>query len=218
MRSTMPATVLVALSLGSVLAACEGNTPLASSVVVRTGGGGAEGADAAATLGGGPVNLAPQKAVAPDAGADAAPPTTVTAPAEIPSCASLASGGAPDGLQDFMWQHQVAAGESSRAWDFVSIKDGCTLGYQHEDTPRTVTMAAGDCADARSWVTNARFLEVLRTSAGCSTDDGKNATESFELTLEQDVLVARKTFLCPEPTIAAVRACLSPLVARLFPN
>jgi hypothetical protein len=207
----------------AVLASCDGRAPLGSGVTGQAGSADRTAADAAAipASGGGPVNARPPKEL--DSGADtqsevAANTDTPTEPGEPPSCSVLAQGGAPDLLTDFMWQHQVTAGESSAAFDFVWIEGGCTLHYQHQNAERTMTMVSGDCADARSWVTNARFLEVLRTSDGCHTDNGGNATESFELTLTNGEQPRRKTFLCPEPTVEAVRTCLRSLVVQLFPG
>jgi hypothetical protein len=179
---------------------------------------------------GGPVNSKTQEGEA-DAGATVvvAPPTNSgeagvatgvdgnDAPTAPPSCAELASGGAPATLDTFTWGHQIAPGQGSDVWDFVWIENGCTIRYQHTNAMRTATLAAGDCAGARAWVTNAAFLDVLRTGAGCPYLNG-NATETFELMLTTDGRFARKTYLCDEPTVDAERACLADLVKRLFPN
>jgi len=44
-----------------------------------------------------------------------------------------------------------------------------------------------------------------------------NPDDEFEITLTDGTLDQRKTYLCPEPTLDAVRACVSALVARSFP-
>jgi hypothetical protein len=139
-----------------------------------------------------------------------------TAPAGLPSsCAALARGGAPDSFVDFTWGNQVAPGSGSDVWDFVSIDTRCAMGYQHMNATRTATLTGDDCAAARAWVTNAAFLDVLRTGANCPYLDG-NATETFEVTLSPEGRVARKTYKCDEPTVSAERACLSDLVKRAF--
>jgi hypothetical protein len=219
----MHPTMIAAVVLGcSILGACDGRPPLGSSLVLQGGSGAPAGADAGAmSAAGGPFNEKPSTELAPDSGTQAdvaASIDTSLEQGEPLSCGALASGGTPDSLHDFLWQHQVTAGQSSAAFDFVWIENGCTLRYQHDNAERSTPLVAADCADARGWVTNARFLDVLRTSAGCHTDNGGNATESFELTLTDGELVARKTFLCPEPSVEAVRSCLGSLVTRLFPG
>jgi hypothetical protein len=206
-----------------LLAACgDSRPPLSSSLAGSR-------APSASAGGGGPVNGKTQAgeadaggtiAVAPTNSAEAGLATGVdggAAPAAPPSCAALASGGAPATLDNFTWGHQIAPGQGSDVWDFVWIENGCTMRYQHTNAMRTATLAADDCAAARAWVTNAAFLDVLRTGAGCPYLDG-NATETFELMLTTEGRVARKTYLCDEPTVSAERACLADLVKRLFPN
>jgi hypothetical protein len=183
-------------------------------------------ADAAA-----PVVTPPKAAdasapVVAEPAADASALDVTSAEAGAPlTCASLAAGGTPNRLQDFQWQYQVAyVGPYNAPYDTVTIANGCVLTYQRtimppapKSTTQMVTMNTADCADARGWATNARFLEVLRTGDHCPTGDG-NPGDVFDLTLTDEGRVARKTFLCPEPTLEAVRACLRPLVARLFPK
>jgi hypothetical protein len=204
--------------------------------------------EAAPPSGRGPVKADAQKPILAEAGAAAdAPPPLATSPradasaldvtpaateasgpevaGELITCAALAAGGKPDLLTDFQWQYEVpTTGPYNLPYDTVKIDNGCALTYQKtimppapKATTRTVTMGAGDCADARGWATNARFLEVLRTGDGCPYGEG-NPGDVFELTLTNEGRVARKTYLCPEPTLEAVRACLRPLVARLFPK
>jgi hypothetical protein len=140
------------------------------------------------------------------------------------SCPELAAGGEPDRLTDFQWMIQTSF--SQAYYDTVTIDGGCKMTYVHivmgppgmpvHTSTRNVTMAAADCAAARGWTTNARFLEVLRTGENCPAGPG-NPGDVFDLTLTDEGRVARKTYLCPEPTVEAVRACLRPLIARLFP-
>jgi hypothetical protein len=215
----MRVAFLVAVSL---LAACgDSRPPLASSLANSN-------APPASGGGVGPVNGKTQEGaadagaaigVAPTSSAEAGVGTGVdgnAAPAAPPSCAALASGGAPASLDNFTWGHQIAPGQGSDVWDFVWIENGCTIRYQHTNAMRSATLAVGDCA-ARAWVTNQAFLDVLRTGAGCPYLDG-SATETFELMLTTEGRVARKTYLCDEPTVSAERACLADLVKRLFPT
>jgi hypothetical protein len=158
---------------------------------------------------------------------DAATPDAPTDAAPLLSCAALAAAGAPVRLKTFEWDYQSPLpfdGPYQAPYDHITITDGCVLTYQGtikppapKATTQTVTMDASDCAAARGWGTNARFLEVLATGDGCPYGEG-NPGDAFELTLSDIGDVRRKTYLCPEPTLEAVRACLRPLIARLFPN
>jgi hypothetical protein len=219
MSPTIAAVVLSTFCMLSSVAACD-RQPLDFTPVVRPGGESPDGGDTAGpTQPEGGLDGATPKAIAADGSAGeevAGQVPTKPEPANPVSCDSLVSGGNADGLRDFFWQRQVAEGSSSRAWDFVWIEQGCTLRYQHEDIQSSVTMGARDCADARGWVTNARFLAVLRTSVGCAIDGGKDATEAFDLTLAEEGRIGRKTYLCPEPTVETVRGCLRSIVDRLF--
>jgi hypothetical protein len=129
------------------------------------------------------------------------------------SCADLAAGGAPDQLVDLTWQDQTGTCQSSACWTFIWIKDGCTLEVQRNDLQKTFAMSAADCAAARGWATNARFLDVIRNGTGCA---GGNTPESFELTLLQDA-PRRKTWGCDEPAVDLERQCLGALADRLYP-
>jgi hypothetical protein len=151
--------------------------------------------------------------------------------AALESCSALAAAGAPARLSTFQWQYEVGQPGPlyGRPYDTVSFDAKCAITYQKtifpvptaqsapKSTTKTVTMSAVDCAAARGWATNARFLEVLRTGDGCPYGMG-NPDDVFDLNLTDEGRVARKTYLCPEPTLEAVRACLRPLVARLFPG
>jgi hypothetical protein len=216
----MRVAFLVAFSL---LAACGDSRPPLSPSLAQSS------APPVSAGGGGPVNGKTQEGEA-DAGAAIAVAPTISvdagvapgvdggaAPAASPSCAALASGGAPATLDNFTWGHQIAPGQGSDVWDFVSIENGCTMRYQHTNAMRMATLSVGDCAAARAWVTNAAFLDVLRTGAGCPYLNG-NTTETFEVMLTPEGRVARKTYLCDEPTVSAERACLADVVKRLFPN
>jgi hypothetical protein len=194
----------------SLVAACDGRGALdshAQPVVTKAGGGAPPVA----------VEQKPPETqiVAPDAGKTAEPP----APAAV-DCAGLAAGGTSDDVDGFVWQRQVADGQSSAAYDYVSLGYGCGLKYQHDNDARVVTMDAADCAASHGWATNARFLEVLRTGDGCSIPPdllAKNATESFEVYLPGGDQPRRKTYGCAEPTLDLERACFRALVDRLFP-
>jgi hypothetical protein len=85
-----------------------------------------------------------------------------------------------------------------------------------QSTTRIVTVGTAECAEARGWATNARFLEVLNTGEGCPFGNG-NPDDLFEISLTDGTDDRRKTYLCPEPTLDAVRACANALVARSFP-
>ena len=74
-------------------------------------------------------------------------------------------------------------------------------------------MPASVCQAARGWVTNARFLDVLRAGAGCS---GGTLPEAFELTLTTEQ-PRWKTWGCDEPTVALERSCLRALLDQSFP-
>jgi hypothetical protein len=167
------------------------------------------------------VDAAPTE-VAPAPG-DAASDTAKLDAAALISCAELAAGGKADRLKTFQWMIQTSFNQA--LYDTVTIDGGCKLTYQYEvmtptapkSTTQTTTMSPDDCAAARAWVTNARFLQVLDTGENCPFGPG-NPGDVFDLTLTDVGRVARKTYLCPEPTVEAVRACLRPLVARLFPR
>jgi hypothetical protein len=83
-------------------------------------------------------------------------------------------------------------------------------------TTRTVTLNAVDCAEARDWATNARVLDVLVTGDDCPSGTG-NSDDEIEVSLTDGTMDRRKTYQCPEPTLDALRACVSALVARSFP-
>jgi len=145
------------------------------------------------------------------------------------SCAELAAGGKPTQLRDFQWQYKVGPLDSNNwPYDTVAIAHDCDLVYQKTNPPldappvmrtsttRNVTMNPTDCTAARSWATNARFLSVLDTGDGCPYGPG-NHDDLFESDLIDGTSHRRKTYLCPEPTLDAVRACVSDLATRLFP-
>jgi hypothetical protein len=146
------------------------------------------------------------------------------------SCAVLAAAGKADQLKTFQWMYEVGPGGSGsygRPYDTVTLTQECQMTYQRtilprpmppapQSTTRSVTVGAADCAEARGWATNARFLEVLDTGDDCPFGMG-NPDDVFEINLTDGTLHQRKTYLCPEPTLDAVRACTSALVARLFP-
>ena len=144
-------------------------------------------------------------------------------------CAALAAAGKASELKTFEWMYEVGPLDSpyNRPYDQVTFSQTCQMTYRKtvlpppklpapSSTTRTVTLGAADCAEARGWATNARFLEVLRTGDMCPFGMG-NPDDEFEITLTDGTLDQRKTYLCPEPTLDAVRACTSALVARLFP-
>jgi hypothetical protein len=83
-------------------------------------------------------------------------------------------------------------------------------------TTRTVTLNAVDCTAARDWATNARVLDVLVTGDDCPSGTG-NPDDEIEVSLTDGTMDRRKTYQCPEPTLDALRACVSALVARSFP-
>lgn len=180
--------------------------------------------DAASSPEAAPPIDAPVAEAAPAETGAAADAGGAEAPALL-SCPELAAGGKPDRLQDFQWMIQTSFNQAF--YDTVTIAGGCKMTYVHnvmgapgkppQSSTQSVTMAAADCAAARGWTTNARFLEVLRTGENCPFGPG-NPGDIFDLTLTDEGRVARKTYLCPEPTVEAVRACLRPLVARLFPK
>jgi len=150
--------------------------------------------------------------------------------APLLSCAALAAAGKADQLKTFQWMYEVGPGgpgSYGRPYDTVTLTQACQMTYQKtilprpmfpapQSTTRNVTVGAADCAEARGWATNARFLEVLRTGNMCPFGMG-NPDDLFEVNLTDGTLDQRKTYLCPEPTLDAVRACVSALVARLFP-
>jgi hypothetical protein len=176
------------------------------------------------------LDAAPPEAQPPvaDASTTEAPPAVTDAAPEVASalisCAEVAAAGTPDRLKDFQWMIQTSFNQAF--YDTVTIDTGCKITYQHfvmgtpgnppMSTTRSVTMSGDDCTAARSWTTNVRFLDVLRTGDNCPYGDG-NPGDVFDLTLTDEGRVARKTYLCPEPTVESVRACLRPLVARSFP-
>jgi hypothetical protein len=168
----------------------------------------------------------------PDATAPEVPVTATDAAAEVApgevaaliSCDELAAGGMPDRLSDFQWMIQTSFNQAF--YDTVTFDSTCKLSYQAftmgppnmppGSTTRGAMMLSGDCAAARSWATNERFLQVLRTGDNCPYGPG-NPGDLFDLTLTGEGRVARKTYLCSEPTVEAVRVCLRALVARYFP-
>jgi hypothetical protein len=168
---------------------------------------------------------------APDANDDADANDALAADrAPLLSCAALAAAGMTDELKTFQWMYEVGPGGSgsyNRPYDTVTLTQACQMTYQKtifprpkvpapQATTRTVTVGAADCAEARGWATNARFLEVLLTGDDCPYGMG-NPDDLFEVTLTDGTDDRRKTYLCPEPTLDAVRACVSALVARSFP-
>lgn len=182
----------------------------------------------APAVGGDILEPAPDAQAAPD-GAD----TNDAGAAErapLLSCAALAAAGMADQLKTFQWMYEVGPGGSgsySRPYDTVTLTQACQMTYQRtilprpmppaaQSTTRTVTVGAADCYAARGWATNARFLEVLVTGDMCPFGMG-NPDDLFEVNLTDGTDDRRKTYLCPEPTLDAVRACVSALVARLFP-
>jgi hypothetical protein len=188
-----------------------------------SGGGGGDAHDAAVNIGadGGAGGATGRDPVQDGGAVDRGTPV---------SCAALAAGGKPDLLKDFLWQYMVGALDSNsnnRPYDSVAIDSGCVLTYHQNDVPldagsayrttldRHVTMNATDCTAARSWATNARFISVLDTGDGCPYGPG-NPEDLFEITMTDGTPHRRKTYLCPEPTLDGVRACVSDLVARLF--
>jgi hypothetical protein len=150
--------------------------------------------------------------------------------APLLSCAALAAAGKANQLQTFQWMYEVGPGgpgSYSRPYDTVTLTQACQMTYQktilprplppaQQSTTRTVTVGTADCAEARGWATNVRFLEVLDTGDDCPFGTG-NPDDVFEINLTDGMLHQRKTYLCPEPTLDAVRACVSALVARSFP-
>jgi hypothetical protein len=186
----------------------------------------------ATTAGGDILGPAPDAQAAPD-GADANDARDAVAADRAPllSCAALAAAGKPNQLKTFQWMYEVGPGGSGsygRPYDTVTLTQACQMTYERTilppplppagvySTTRMVTVGAADCVEARGWATNARFLEVLRTGDGCPYGMG-NPDDVFEVYLTDGTLDQRKTYLCPEPTLDAVRACVSALVARSFP-
>ncbi len=164
---------------------------------------------------------APDAADARDAGAsDHAP---------LPSCAAIAAAGEATQLDTFQWMYEVGptGGPYNRPYDTVSLAHGCQMTYQKTilpappppgpySTTRTVTLNTVDCTAARAWATNARVLDVLVTGDDCPAGTG-NPDDEIEVNLTDGTMDRRKTYLCPEPTLDALRACVSALVARSFP-
>jgi hypothetical protein len=194
-----------------VVAACGGGrAPLAPVPGPSAGGDTFQGNDTDAAV----VIVAPEAGV----GAAAPPATSGVEPhgdgggAAPTSCDELAAGGAPEQLVDFSWNQMAGSCPSSACEIIVAIKDGCSLMVQIENASKTIAMGAADCAAARGWVTNARFLDVIRNGTGCA---GGSTPESFELTLMQDA-PRRKTWGCDEPTVALERQCLTGLAKRLY--
>lgn len=218
---------LIALLSLSLLAACEDRTPLdrqadpmapAPPAPPPSSSGGPfvsdAGTPAAADAATGLVTIPSEKQTdAREAGVVTGPP----APAAT-SCAELAAGGTSDELNGFVWQVVVTTGESSAAWDYVSLGYACGLKYQHANEVAVVTMNADDCAASHAWATNARFLEVLRTGDGCPSGDGRSTTEAFDVSIANREPLGRKTSRCPEPTLDVERGCFRALVDRLFPR
>ena len=180
------------------------------------------------------VNVAPSDAVVGDGVGPAVDANdardAVADRGPLLSCAALAAAGKADRLKTFQWMYEVGPGGSGsygRPYDTVTLTQECQMTYERtifprpmlpapQSTTRTVTVGAADCAEARGWATNARFLEVLDTGDDCPFGMG-NPDDVFEINLTDGTLDQRKTYLCPEPTLDAVRACTSALVARLFP-
>lgn len=127
------------------------------------------------------------------------------------SCATLASGGAPNLLVDIVWDNQVAEAD----YDSVLIEDDCTLGYKHKGVFRTARMSADDCRAARAWATNKLFLDDLQLD-GCPTNAYPH--ESFSVDLTSGAHFANPTNLCPAPAVEAVLRCFGSLVSRIFPS
>jgi len=149
--------------------------------------------------------------------------------APLQSCAALAAAGEADQLDTFQWMYEVGptGGPYNRPYDTVSLAHGCQMTYQQTilppppppgpwSTTRTVTLNAADCTAARAWATNARVLDVLATGDDCPFGMG-NPDDEIEVYLLDGTMDRRKTYLCPEPTLDALRACVSALVARSFP-
>lgn len=189
--------------------------------------------DATADLAPPAVETGPSVSVAPAPDATGAADANDAAAAERPpllSCAALAAAGNAAELKIFQWMYEVGPGgpgSYSRPYDTVTLTQDCQITYQktilprpmlpaQQSTTRTVTVGAADCAEARGWATNARFLEVLNTGDGCPFGMG-NPDDVLDVTLTDGTEPRRKTYLCPEPTLDAVRACASALVARSFP-
>jgi hypothetical protein len=211
----------------ALLAACDGNRALvvssaggAGPSAPMNGGGGTfkDSADASAT----PVTtvVAPSPDAAVEAGAVAVAEAGVAAAeagvvsSPVPSsCDELAAGGAPDQLVDFTWQQQTGTCSGSACWTYVYIQMGCTLSVQRDNVIENFKLGPADCAAARGWATNARFLDVLRNGTGCA--DGTNP-ESFELTLTGDA-PRRKTWGCDEPVVDLERKCFGALAERFYP-
>jgi hypothetical protein len=184
------------------------------------------------------ADAAPASIDAPDAGDDLLGPAHDATDAAdagaadrapIPSCAALAAAGEASQLDTFQWMYEVGPVNSQydRPYDTVTLSHACQLTYQKTVLPRPVPPAPGsttrtatlkvvDCAAARAWATNARFLDVLTMGDGCPDGTG-NPDDAFEVDLTDGTMDRRKIYPCPEPTLDAVRACVSALVARSFP-
>jgi hypothetical protein len=156
-------------------------------------------------------------AIVPDpspAAADTAPAAPGASAVPPPSCGELGADAHPDQLVALEWQWQRRACPSSACVDFLRIDQGCQLWFQRNDLPVTVTLSGTDCAAARGWATSERFLAALASGEDCVPQAPQ---EAFDVTLTDSRQYRRKTFGCSALPIAAVRACLGALVARLFP-
>jgi hypothetical protein len=224
---------IVAVSFSLLgLGACETRAPIDSAVAPKmaapkmaasapppsAGGGGPLQSDAGApTASDTATTLAktppePQPLV-PEAGVV---PTTPVPTAT--SCDELAAGGRTGDIDGFVWQAKVAGGPGSATWTFISLGYGCGLKRQAMDKVTVVEMNGADCAAARAWATNARFLEILGTGDGCQTRPGDEVTESFEVYIPGTIGgLARKTSGCAEPTLELERRCFRALAERLAP-
>jgi hypothetical protein len=195
-----------ALAGALVLAACAG-APLKDEPRHRDGSAGPA--------------LSPDKqgqvaGTAPDAAAPApAAPDASTAPVPALSCVELERDAHPEQLVALEWQLQRRACPSSACVDFLRLDQGCQLWFQRNDLPTTLTLSATDCSAARAWASSERFVAALATGQDCFP--GNAPEEAFSVTLTDQRQYDRKTFGCSALPIAAVRACLGTLVARLFP-
>src|SRR5258706_8380154 len=99
----IPSVVLV------LVAGCTDNAPLGQSA-----------ADAGAAFAAAPQKAGGEEKRPPDGVYDT--PRASSPPGAPTSCAALATGGAPDTLNSFMWERQVPEGPGSDAWDYVWIE------------------------------------------------------------------------------------------------
>jgi hypothetical protein len=128
-------------------------------------------------------------------------------------CAALAAGGRPDALDVFNWW--VASPGCSGAGCFTQVLiDGCDLYVQSAFTPprpaQMFSLPQQDCQAVRGWVTNAQFLDALRT--GC---EQAARGEAFSIAVTGVYSPFATTNFCTQPTIQAVRTCLGGLLTRL---